>query len=244
MKSYFIFLQPQVSFLSGKEPHAPDCGNSLGNHRGKRRSPDTHAAEENEHRIQQDIAHRPDEHRAHSDLGKALGGDEGIHSQCQLHKDGSQRIDFQIRICVIDGISAGPKGKEHLPTEEKQYCCQHQRYQNLQQKTSAQNPLRRVVISLSHVNGSPRCSAGTNQRRESRHNHNNRKTDSHAGQRQISISRYMSDIDSIHNIVQHVNQLCGNRGNRQLPKKLSHRFRTQKLFILIQSFFLPVKSIQ
>ncbi len=109
----FLF-QPQQGFGAGEEPQHPDTGQTLGENGGQRRAPDPHVQSVNKNRVQNDVGHRADEHRPHSDLGKALCSDKGVQAQGQLHEHGAHSVDLHIAGGVADGVLAGAEGQQQI----------------------------------------------------------------------------------------------------------------------------------
>ena len=69
------------------------------------------------------------------------------------------------------------------------------------------------------------------QRRERRHDHNDRHAHAHAGQREAADARDVADVDAIHDVVEHVDQLGDDRRNGQPHQQSADRLRAQKRLI-------------
>ena len=119
-------FQPQQGLFSPQEGDYPHAGDALGQHRGQGSPPDAHVQDEDEQRVQQNVGHRADEHRFHAHLGEALGGDEGIEAQGQLHEQGAQGVNAHILGGVFDGVPAGAEGQQQRPVPYQQHCRQYQ----------------------------------------------------------------------------------------------------------------------
>lgn len=50
--------------------------------------------------------------------------------------------------------------------------------------------------------------------------------DAHTRQGQITVSRNMSDINAVHDVIEHIHQLGDDRWHRQLPQELSDGLRS------------------
>jgi len=122
----FLF-QPQQGFGAGEEPQHPDTGQTLGENGGQRCAPDAHVQSVNKNGVQNDVGHRADEHRPHSDLGKALCGDKGVQAQGQLHEHGAHSVDLHIAGGVADGVLAGAEGQQQIPAPKQQHRRQYSR---------------------------------------------------------------------------------------------------------------------
>ena len=178
-----------------------------------------HAKDEN--RIQNDVADCSDQHGKHTGFRKSLSRDEHVHAQCQLHKNGSQRVDIHVADCIFNRVFTGAKCQKKLPVKQEQYRCEDGRDHDLQHETVTKNFLCLVIILFSHVDGSPRRSAASHQSRKRRYDHNQRHADTHTGQSQGSGLRNMADINPVYNVVKHIDELRGNgrncQGAQQLP---------------------------
>ena len=119
-------FQPQQGLLPPQEGHHPYAGYRLGQHRGQGRPPDAHVQGEDEQGVQQDVAHRADEDGFHAHLGEALGGDEGVQAQGQLHEQGAQGINLHILDGIPDGVPAGAEGQQQRTVPDQQHRRQHQ----------------------------------------------------------------------------------------------------------------------
>ena len=222
-------LFPQQKY---KNPHT---GDRLRENRCQRCAAHAHVQSENKYRIENNVGHRPDEHRQHARLRKSLRCDKGIHSQCELHKNRSKRINVHIIHAIVYRIGAGAEGHQKIPVPQKKRRCQQDRNNDLNHKTVPQRLLRLVMFSLSHENGSPGCATVRHKSRKCRHDHNKRHADAHTGERHGSLLRDMPNINPVHNIIHHIDELRRHRRDRQPEQKPSHRLRPQKIFLFIHS---------
>ena len=193
----------------------------------------------NKDRIQNNIADCADDYGHHTGFSISLCRNKGIHTKSQLYKNRTHSIDVHICRSIGNRVFTGTKSHQKAFIENKQYHCEDHRKDHLQGKTPSQDLLRRIQILLSHKDRCPRCAAGAYQRRKGRHDHDDRHTHTHSRQRQTAVPGHMSDINTIHDIVEHVDHLCHYSGNRKFKQKPSHRLRSQKFLILFHKMSSP-----
>ena len=63
----------------------------------------------------------------------------------------------------------------------------------------------------------------------------------YAGKRHRPYLRNMPDVDAIHDVIEHIDNLGRHGGQGQPPKQLAHRLRTQKAFVVLHRLF-PFQS--
>ena len=229
--AHILRLEAQARLFTHQEADDPHAGNALRNHRRQRRATNAHVQAENENRVEHDVAHRADEHGHHARRREALRGDERIHAERQLHKQRAEGVDVQIIVRVFNRVFARAEGQQKFVTEQQQHRRQRQRNRDLQRKAAAQQLFGRVVIAAPHRDGSPRRAAGGDQRRERRHDHNDRHAHAHASQREAADARDVTDVDAIHDVVEHIDQLGDDRRNGQPHQQPADRLRAQKRLI-------------
>ena len=227
-----LLAQPQEGPLAEQKGQHPDAGERLGQDGGQGSAPHSHAEQEDEDRVQHDVGHRADEHRQHAFLGEALGGDEGVHAQRYLHKEGAHRIDVHIDDRIVDGVGAGTEGQQKRPVAPKQNQRQHDRDDDLQGKAVAQDLLGLFFVALAHGDGGAGRAAVAHQGGEGGDDHDQRQADAHAGQGQGAVLGNVADVDAIHDVVQHIDQLGGHGGKCQPEQKTAKRVIGQERFVV------------
>ena len=145
--------EPQLGLPAKEERQHPDAGRSLGDHGGQGGSPHAHAQAEDQDRVQDDVGQSADQDREHAGLGKALGGDKGVHAQGQLDEDRPQGINVHVADPVFHGVFAGAEGQEERAVKEQQDGGQDDGDHDLQDEAVPQDGLRLLVIPLAHVDG-------------------------------------------------------------------------------------------
>ena len=78
---------------------------------------------EDKQRVQRRIGNGADEHREHTYLSEALGGDKGVHAQGQLHEYGAQGVNIHIGHAVINSIGAGSECQQQRPVPDEYHRC-------------------------------------------------------------------------------------------------------------------------
>ena len=105
----------QLGFPSEQEAQHPGARERLRQNGRQCRAAHAHAEAENKDGIQNDVGHRTDEHRQHARAGKALGGDESIHAQRKLDKDGADCVQIHVGNAVFDRVFTCAKGQQEIP---------------------------------------------------------------------------------------------------------------------------------
>ena len=94
---------------AGEEADDPDGTHCLAQHGGNGSTLYAHAQPEDEDGVQHDVDDRADNGGQHTDLGKALRGDEGVHAKHDQHADGAQNVDAAVSQSVGQGGVTGTK---------------------------------------------------------------------------------------------------------------------------------------
>ena len=213
LQTQISFADVELCFFAAEEQNHPYAGNSLGKYRCKGSTLYAHVKSEDEYRVQNDIADSADQDRNHGNGGKSLCGDKCIHTKSQLHEQRSECIDVHIIRRIGNGISACAEGQQQGPVEFKKDQGQQDRDHDLKGKAVAQDVFCCFLIFSSHKNRGFRCAAGTDQCGKGRHDHDNRHTDTDACQGKTSFAGNVSDVNTVHNVVKHVNELCDDSGD-------------------------------
>lgn len=81
------------------------------------------------------------------------------------------------------------------------------------------------MVLLAHVDGGPGCAAGGYQCRKCGDNQNQRQAYAHAGKGQIAVTGNVTDVDTVHDVVEHIYKLGDDRRDGQLPQELADGLR-------------------
>ena len=90
-----------------------------------------------------------------------------------------------------------------------------------------------IKIIFSHCNRSTWRTTASNQCCKSGNDHNQWHTYADSGKGKCTITRNVSDVNTVNNVVQHIDELCGDRRNRKPEHQLSDGFSTQKIFVFV-----------
>src|SRR5574344_1376497 len=86
----------------------------------------------------------------HAREGGTLRRDERIHSQCELHKNCSHRVDVHVRERVLNCVFACTECKKHWPVPDKHDCGKYERNNYLRSKTGTECFFRIPHFLLAH----------------------------------------------------------------------------------------------
>ena len=98
------------------------------------------------------------------------------------------------------------------------------------------------MIPLAHKNGGPRRAAEAHEGGEGGDDHDKRHADAHAGQRHRAHIRNVADINAVHDVVQHVDDLRRYGGQGQLEQQPADRLFPQKILVLVHGVSLLVMA--
>ena len=224
-----ILSEAQGRLLPREEPHHPDAGNSLGDHGGQGRALHAHIQTVDENGVQDDVADSTNQYGAHTDRGKALGGDKQVHPQSHHYKQGPAGVDAHVGQGVDDGLLAAPEDPEQLLAEQPEQTRQSHGDGHQAGKAAAHDLLRPAVVPLAHGDGRSGRAALGYQHGESADKVHHREAQPDARQGQSPHLGHMADVNAVHNIVQQVHQLGHHRGSGQLQQQLPHRGGAQLL---------------
>ena len=188
---------------------------------------------EDQARVQDDVGDGADEHGEHTGLREALGRDKGIHAEGQLDEDGSHRVDVHIIHRVLNRVFAGAEGHQEIPVPDEKDGGQEDGNENLGGKAVAQGGFRRFIVLLPHGDGGPGRAAVADQGGEGRYDQDQGHADAHAGQGRGAYVLDVADVDTVHDVVEHVDQLRGYGGKSQPREQLSYGFGSQKFSVIV-----------
>ena len=175
-----------------------------------------HIESKDKDRVQDDIGNGTQKHRHHSDGPKALGIDKAVHTQPHHHEQVSQQIDGDIVLRVGDGGVAGPEEVEHGALKGQAQHCQHNSRSHHHYKRISHDFFCFFQVSPSPLNGTQGRPAHSEQIGKSGDNGNDGKAKPQPRQGQGGVLRNQTDIEPVHNIVHHINQLGQGHGQSQL----------------------------
>ena len=179
--------------------------------------------------VQYDIQHRADEHAEHGGHRFPLGTDEGVQAQGQLDEDRAQQIDADVAGGIANGGVRGAEGPQDGLLEgaeaHRQHCGGHQQ----QGQRVAKDPLRLVLFSRPQLDGGQRSASLPGKGGKGGHQRNDGKGHPHPGQCQVPHLGDVADVDAVHDVVQHVDELGGHRWYGQLQHQTADGCRPQHI---------------
>ena len=218
--------------------------------RGERRALHAEPAAEDQDRVEHDVGHGSEHDGGHAVSGEALRSDEQVHPHAEHHKDGAGRVDAHIRQRIHDGLAACAEDPQKPFSKQLKRKRQHSGGCDQRGKAPAEIFLRPAVVSAAHLNGRQRRAALRDQDIKRGDDRNQRKAQSHAGQREPPDLRDMADVDAIDHIVEHIDDLCQHHRRGQPQQEPSDRRRAKLpvglLFFHVfrsTSFCVFIKSI-
>ena len=220
----------QAGFRPGEKAQHPRGADRLAENGGEGRALHPKPQPEDEDRVQHQVQHRADEHAQHGHGGLPLSRDEGIQAQGKLHEHGAPQIDADVIQRIADGSIRGAEGvQKRALARLKQHGEQHaERRQH--GDTAAQNLLGAVPVTLAQLDGGQRCAALPGKGGEGGNQHQNGGAHPHAGEGCGPDAGNVADVNAVHYIIKHVDELGGHGGQRQLKHKLADGGRTHALF--------------
>ena len=213
---HILHLQPQDGLLSRKEPEDPDGADSLAQHGGGCGTGNAHVQHENENGIQNNVDDSADDGGQHTDLGKALGSDKGVHAHDGQHKYAAQNVDPGIFHGVGQGHIRGAEPPQQGGGGKIEYRGQQYGQQHQHSEAVAQNFFCPVLVALSHGNGCPGSAAGTCQHGGGGDQHEDGGEEAHAGEGGAADFGNVADVDPVNDVVEQVDDLSHQCGNRHL----------------------------
>ena len=147
---------------------------------------------------------------------------KGVHPQTDHNKHAAQKVNghirVRVRICNVAGaeqIQKRPFKNQADGRKEDPRC--HQK-----RKRISHDPLRLFLVSPAPFNGTQRRSAHAEQIGKRDHDRDHRKAEPQARQGFRRILRHMADVNPIHYIIKHVDQLCQRHGQCQIGDIFHH----------------------
>ena len=166
-----------------------------------------------------------------SHQGLTLGTDKGIQSQSQLDKDGTDEVDADVIHGIADGIFRGAEGIENGFFEDAESHRKSYRGNQQQSQRVAQDFFRLLPVARTQLDRGQGRAALAGKGGKGRYQHNNGEGDAHAGERDVSHLRDVADVDSVHNIIKHIDDLSRYRRYRQFQHQRADGGIGQAFFV-------------
>ena len=210
----------QKGLLSGQEAEDPDRADRLTQHGGERCALHTHPQHEDENRIQDDVDDGADDGRQHTDFCEALGGDEGVHAEHGHHEDGAEDVDTGVSQCIWQRDRTGTEEAKQGRRERIKHDGQHEGEAHQDGEAVADDFLCRFMVLRTHRNRGARCTTGTRQHGEGVDQHEDRREEADAGQCMGTDVGHVTDVDTVDDVIEEVDDLGDDRRNRELGEQL------------------------
>ena len=210
---YALPGQPQNRFFPSQEPQHPKGRYGLGDNGGQGSSLYPHPHTEDHNGVQHNVQSRSDGDGHHAGSSKALGIDKSIHPQADHHKNGARRVNPHIVGSVSVGLAAGPEGIEDGLLENLQDDRENDGRHHQHKKGGSHDLAGPLIVLSAPGNGAQGRAPRAEKIRKSGQQGNQGKADSHPREGHGGGPRYSSDIDSVHNIVEHIQQLGHGHGH-------------------------------
>ena len=165
-RAQIVLAQAQDRLFAGEEPQDPRRTHGLTEHRSNGCAPHAQPEPEDEDGVQNDVDHGTDHGGEHAGLGKALGGDEGIHAQHQQHEHRAENVDAAVAQRIRQGGVAGTeqpqqRGRTRIKADGQHHCKEHQH-----RKAVGDDLFGLLPVPLPQCNGGARCAARAHQHGE------------------------------------------------------------------------------
>ena len=234
----------QDRLFAGEEAQDPRRAHGLTEHGGNGCALHAQPEPEDEDGVQNDVDHGTDHGGEHAGLGKALGGDEGIHAQHQQHEHRAENVEAAVAQRIRQGGVTGTeqpqqRGRTRIKAEGQHHGKQHQHSEAI-----GDDFLRLLLVALPQCDGGARCTARAHQHGERVQQHEDGGEQSHAGERGCADALNVPDVNAVYDVVQQVDHLRHHRRDHQLQHQLFHAAGPHVLFCLCHgkknSFLLQI----
>ena len=215
-----LFLQPEGGLGAGEEADDPDGTHSLAEHGGDGCTPHPQTKEEDEDGVEHDVDDRTDDGGQHTDLGKALCGDEGVHAQHDEDADRAEDVDAAVRQRIGQGGVAGTEHPQQGRCGGVEHDGQQHREDQQHGEAVADDLFRLVFVALAHGDGGAGRTTGTDEHRKGVQQHQDGGEQAHAGQRGCADAGDVADVDTVHDVIQQVDDLGHHGRDHQLEQQL------------------------
>ena len=241
-RAHIVLAQAQDGLFAGEEAQDPHRAHRLTEHRGNGSAPHAQPQPEDQDGVQNDVDDCADDGGEHTDLGKALCGDKGVHAQHQQHEHRAQSVDAAVLQRIGQGGVTGTKKPQQGGGPGVERDGQHHRKEHQHRKAVGDDLFRLLLIALSHGDGGPGRTARAHQHGKRIQQHQNGGEQPHAGQRRRADALDVTDVNAVHDVVQQVHDLRHHRRDHQLQHQLFHAASAHVLFRLCHEECAPFTS--
>ena len=223
-----------AAFCAEQKAQHPRGADGLRKDGSQRRAGNAHAEHENKHRVQHDVNDRADEHAEHCNGGVALCADESVEAQSKLYENSTRQVNGDIVLRIADD---GVGGAEHIQQrrfEDAENDCQCNRQHQKHGKAVAQNFFRTFTVAGAQLDGSQRRAAHSGECGKGRDQQDDGERNAHSRQRKCACAGDVADVDPVHDIVQHVDELRGNGRQGKTEHQLANGLCAQRFVLVLQ----------
>ena len=162
------------------------------------------------------VRNRTDDGGEHTDLGKALCGDKGVHAHHQQHKDRAQNVDAAVVQRIGQGDVTGTKEPQQHRRTGVEAQGEHHRKEHQDGKAVGNDLFCLLLVTLPHGDGGAGSAACAYQHGKGVQQHEDGGKKSHAGKGGCADAGNVSDVDAVYDVVQQVYHLRHNGRDHQL----------------------------
>ena len=231
---HVLFADLEDGLGAGEEADDPDGTHCLAQHGGNGSTLYAHAQPKDEDGVQHNVDDRADNGGQHTDLGKALRSDEGVHAKHDQHADGAQNVDAAVSQSVGQGGVTGTKQPQQGGCGGVKDDGQDDREEQRHGKAVADDLFCLLLVALAHGDGGAGRAAGADEHGKGVQEHQDGGKQAHAGQSRRADPRDVADVDAVHDVVQQVDHLRHNGGDHQLEQELFHVTRAHILLFFLR----------
>ena len=140
-------MQAVFDLVSEEEAQDKEGGQRLGEYGGDGGTPDAHAADKDEDRIQDNVGDSTDDDSCHTYGGVSLGIDKGVHARRDHGKNGSDQIDPQVGKRVDQRLFRGSESDQDRAADDLADDGQYYSCGDLKEKGRILDPVRFFPVS-------------------------------------------------------------------------------------------------
>ena len=213
------FAEPENGLAPGEKTQDPESTHGLAEHRGNGGTPHAHVQHKDEDGVQDDVDDRADDGGQHTDLGKALGGDKGVHAHDEEDTDRAQDIDAAVGQRIGQGGLAGTKEPQQDGSPGIEPDGKHHGKKQQHGKAVADDLFGFFFVALPQRDGRAGRAARADEHGKRVEQHQDGGKQAHTRQRRRANARNMADINTVHDVVQQVDHLSHNGGDHELEQQ-------------------------
>ena len=157
-----------------------------------------------------------------------------LNKKSKLYENSTRQVNGDIVLRIADD---GVGGAEHIQQrrfENAENDCQRNRQHQKHGKAVAQNFFRTFTVAGAQLDGSQRRAAHSGECGKGRDQQDDGERNAHARQRKCACAGDVADIDTVHDVVQHVDELRGNGRQGKTEHQLANGVCAQCFVLVLQ----------